>query len=134
MLFHTRQKTLAINESLIKIKGNIIPFSTHTKFLGVNIDNKLTWKPHINHIVTKISTEVGILLHRSIELPNNILTLIYKTLIPPYSTYCCINCGFTYHTYINYLASKKINENNYTFPNLLSFIYTLQITPIFKHL
>ena len=53
MLFHTRQRTLTINECLIKINDDTIPFSTHTKFLGVNIDNNLTWKPHINHIVTK---------------------------------------------------------------------------------
>ena len=103
MLFHTRQTTLTINESLIKINDDTIPFSTHTKFLGVNIDNNRTWKPHINHIVTKISKGVGILLHLSKELPKNILTLIYKTLILPYFTYCCITWGFTYHTYINKL-------------------------------
>ena len=42
MLFHTRQSTLTINEYLIKIKDDTIPFSKHTKFLGVNIDNNLT--------------------------------------------------------------------------------------------
>ena len=65
MLFCTRQRTLAINECLIKINDDAIPFSMHTKFLGVNIDNNLTWKLHINHIVTKISKGVGILLHLS---------------------------------------------------------------------
>ena len=103
MLFHTRQRTLTINERTIKINDDTIPFSTHTKFLGVNIDNNLIWKPHINYIVTKISKVVGILLHLSKELPKNILTLIYKTLIIPCITYCCITWGFTYHTYINEL-------------------------------
>ena len=42
MLFHTRQRTLTINEYLIKIKDDTIPFSTHTIFLGVNINNNLT--------------------------------------------------------------------------------------------
>ena len=102
MLFHTRQRTLAINECQIKINDDIIPFSTHTKFLGVNIDSNLTWKPHINHIVTKISKGVGIILHLSKELPKNILILIYKTLILPY---CCITWGLTYHTYINKLLN-----------------------------
>ena len=72
MLFHMRQRTLTSNESLIKINGDTILFSTHTKFLGVNIDSKLTWKPHINYTVTKISKGVGILLHLSKELPKNI--------------------------------------------------------------
>ena len=126
MLFHIRQRTLAIDECLIKINDDTIPFSTHTKFLGVNIDNNLAWKPHISHIVTKISDGVGILLHLSKELPKNILTLIYKTLILPYSTCCCITWGFTYHTYINKIFNiQKSNENNYSFPNLLSFITTL---------
>ena len=64
-------------------------------------------KPHINHIVTKISKVVGILLHLSKELQKNILTLIYKTLILPYFTYCCITWGFTYHTYIDKLFNVQ---------------------------
>ena len=132
MLFHMRQRTLTINESLTKINGDTIPSYTHTKSLGVNIDNNLTWKPHINHIATKISKGVGILLHLSKELPKNILTLIYKTLILPCFTYCCITWGLTYHTCINKLSKiQKSNKNNFSFPNLLSFITTLQTTPIF---
>ena len=61
ILFHTRQRTLAINESHINIDDDTIPFSTHKNFIGVNIDNNLTWKPHINYIVTKISEGVGTL-------------------------------------------------------------------------
>ena len=107
MLFHTRQRTVAINECLIKINDDTIPFSTHTTFLVVNIDNNLTWKPYISHIVTKISKGVGILLHLSKELPKNILTLIYKTLILPYFKYCCITLSITYHTYIDKLLNIK---------------------------
>ena len=61
VLFHTRQRT--INESMIKINGDTIPFSTHTKCPDVSIDNNVTWKPHINYIITKISKGIGILLH-----------------------------------------------------------------------
>ena len=67
MLFHTRQRILTINESLNKKNGDTIQFSTHTTFRGVNIENNLTWKPHINYIVLKISKGVGILLHLSKE-------------------------------------------------------------------
>ena len=42
-LFHTRQKRVNIDENSIVIDGNIIPFITNTKFLGINIDNNLTW-------------------------------------------------------------------------------------------
>ena len=102
MHFCTRQRTLTISESLININGDTIPFSTCTKFLGINIDNNLTWKLHINYIKKNMSKGVVKIQHLSKELPKNILTLIYKTLILPYFTYCCITWGFTYHTHKKY--------------------------------
>ena len=104
MLFHNRQKRVNIDENLIEIDGNIIPFTTNTKFLGINIDNNLTWKARINYITTKISKVVGVLLHLTKELSYNILILIYNTIFLQYLTYCCIIWGFTYQTYI-----KNIN-------------------------
>ena len=47
MLFHTGQKHVNIDENLTVMDGNIIPFTTNTKFLGIDIDNNLTWKTHI---------------------------------------------------------------------------------------
>ena len=90
MLFLTRQKRANIDENSIVIDGNIIPFTTNTKFQGINIDNNLTWKAHINHIATKISKGVSVLSRLSKELSYNILILIYNTILLPYLTYCCI--------------------------------------------
>ena len=98
MLFHTRQN-VNIDENSIVIDGNIVHFTTNTNFLGINIDNNLTWKAHITYITTKISIGVGVLLRLSKELSYNILILIYDTIHLPYLTYCCITWGFTYQTY-----------------------------------
>ena len=57
MLFHTRQKRVNIDENSIVIDGKIIPFTTNTKFLGINVDNNLTWKAHINHKTKKYQKE-----------------------------------------------------------------------------
>ena len=57
MLFHNRQKRVNIDENSIVIDGNIIPFTTNTKFLGSNIDNNLTWKAHIKYITIKYQKE-----------------------------------------------------------------------------
>ena len=101
MLFYTRQKRVNIDENSIVIDGNIIPFTTNTKFLGTNVDNNLTWKAHINYITTKISKGVGVLLRLSKELTYNILILIYNTILLLYLSYCCITWGFTHPTHIN---------------------------------
>ena len=112
MLFHTRLKRVNIDENLIVIDGNIIPLTSNTKSLGINIDNNLTWKAHINYITKKISKGVGVLLHLSKELSYNILILIYNTILLPYLTYCCIIWGFTYQTYINKIFT--IQKRQYT--------------------
>ena len=125
MLFHTRQKRVNIDENSIVIDGNIIHFTTNTEFLGINIDNNLTWKAHINHITTKISKGVGVLSRLSKELSHNILILIYNTILLPYLTYCCITWGFTYQTYINKIFTiQKGNTHNYSFSISMSFITT----------
>ena len=109
MLFHTRQKRVNIDENLIVIDCNILPFTIDTKFLGINIDNNLAWKAHISYITTKISNGVGVLLRLSKELSYNILILIYDTIVLLYLTYCCIIWRFTYQTYkLNIHYSKKV--------------------------
>ena len=122
MLFRTRQKRVNIDKNSIVIDGNIVPFTTNTKFLGININNNLTWKAHINYITTKISKGEGVLLRLSKEL-SYILILIYNTILLPYLTYCCIIWGFTYQTYLDEIFTiKKGKAHNYSFSISMSFI------------
>ena len=76
-------------------------------FLGIAIDNHLTWKVHINNITAKLSKGVGILLRLSYEFSDEISIIIYNILILPYLTYCCAIWGFTYYAYINKLMPIK---------------------------
>ena len=128
MLFHTRQKGVNIDENSIVIDGNIIPFTTNTKFLGINIDNNLTWKAHINHMTTKISKGVGVLSRLSKELSYNILILIYNTILLPYLSNCCITWGFTYQTYIN----KIITIQKMAMRIITHYPFQCHSSPLFK--
>ena len=51
-----------LNNFVLKISNTSLPQVKHTKFLGVIIDNKLTWQPHLSSLVKKT-----VLLHRKIE-------------------------------------------------------------------
>ena len=52
--------------------GNIvIERENITKFLGVLIDENLSWKQHINHASTKISKSISI-LYKSRGIVNNL--------------------------------------------------------------
>ena len=59
----------------------------YDKYLGVLLDNKLSWKPHIYYISNKISEIVGILSKLRHSLPKDILLKMYKSLFQPLLLY-----------------------------------------------
>ena len=60
MIFTTKRKRLV--DVSLQIDGHIINETNSTKFLGVIIDNKLSWKNHIKHVVGKVSRGIGMIL------------------------------------------------------------------------
>ena len=67
-------------------------------FLGVIIDHKFSWKPHINHIRAKLAKNIGILGKTRQALNYSSLYTLYCTLITPYLNYCVEVWGNTYRT------------------------------------
>ena len=63
------------------------------KFLGVVIDETLTWKEHINCISLKISKSIGILNSLKYILPLKILVNLYNSMILSHLKYCSIVLG-----------------------------------------
>ena len=59
-----------------------------TKFLGVIIDNKLTWKDHINYISGKMARGIGVIIKARNYLNKDTLLSLYYSFIYPYVTYC----------------------------------------------
>ena len=57
MLFRGRPPDLELH---LKINNADIPKVTATKFLGIVIDNRLNWKPHIKSVKSKLSSILSI--------------------------------------------------------------------------
>ena len=55
-----------------------------TKFLGIFIDDKLSWNQHVNYICNLISRNVGILNKLKYIFPSHILYNVYNALILPH--------------------------------------------------
>ena len=69
MIFKPRNRIIDENLININIYNNEINRVTNFKFLGIKIDNKLTWKDHVNEMSQKISSVIGIMNGLKFILP-----------------------------------------------------------------
>ena len=81
----------------------------HIKYLGVLIDEKLTWKNQISYICSRISknTEIFLQLRRYLSLKQ--LKQLYCTLICPYINYAIIFWG---NASTSNLKKIKVKQNH----------------------
>ena len=86
------------------IDGNPITQVTSSKFLGVILDQHLSWKDHIKTISSKIAKNIGILNRASYLLPPKIRLTLYYSLIYPYLGYCNLIWASTYKSNLQRLT------------------------------
>ena len=94
MIFHHRQRNISKYRPLLKINGQTIDRVSEFNFLGLIIDEHLTWDAHIQKTSNKISRALGIMSRLKRFLPRNVLRLIYNSLILPHLQYGILIWGF----------------------------------------
>ena len=108
ILFYSKQNEIKVN---LKIKIDNIEIDK-SKFLGVIINENLTWEDHIALVKAKVSKNIGVIQKIRNNLPRNTLQLLYYTLIHPYVNYCNIiwACQDNVHlrVYIDYKNKKFV--------------------------
>ena len=94
----------------LHIGGQPIEKVEYTKFLGVILDHKITWKKHINYISSKIAKGIGIIKKVRKYLNSDTLISLYYSFIYPYLIYSNHVWGNTCKTIMNSLVllQKKI--------------------------
>ena len=109
-----------------------------TKFLGITIDDKLTWNHHINSITTRASHAIGTIYRVKHHLPHHTLKSLYNTLVLPHISYCNIIWASNYQSRLTSLnitqkwAIRTITNSRrwaHTLP-LFHNLKTLKITDI----
>ena len=118
VIFKSRQKKLNCNLSLFF--GNYSLEQTNvTKFLGIYVDEHLTWKHHISYISKQISRSVGIMFRARFYLSEKPKLSLYYALIYPYITYCNSSWSSTYVSNLNRIfipqkrAVRAITNSDY---------------------
>ena len=76
------------DDSLSLLLGqNVIKRVSETKFLGVIIDDKLNWKPHLKYLNSKLKCEVGKLNKMKYVIPPELYKNLYHTLFESHLGY-----------------------------------------------
>ena len=79
MIFKPRQKLLELDVKLL-LNDREIDQVKKIVFLGVILDDKLSWKSHISHVSTKISKSIGIIRKSSFFLLKQALFTLYYSM------------------------------------------------------
>ena len=110
MVFKPRQKKhhfchqIYINEQKIEQVKEAV-------FLGVLLDENLSWKSHIFKLATKISKSIGIIHRSSFFLFKSSLRTLYFSLLYPYLHSCSIVWASTYKTNLRRLIQTLFLRN-----------------------
>ena len=94
MIFHHRQRKIDHLIPTLKISNHQIERVKYFDFLGITIDEHMSWNMHIQKISNKISRNLGCLNRLKRFLPLNTRKLLYNSLILPHLQYGILSWGF----------------------------------------
>ena len=139
MIFHSPAASLSVNAA-VKIGNKFISRVKYIKFLGLLLDEHLSWKYHISQLSKKLSRTCGILLKIRKYLPTEILKCIYNSLFMPFLQYGIVVWGQTFNSYIEpvfKLQKKAIRTISHQTPlshtlPLFKGLQLLRVSDVFK--
>lgn len=142
-ILFTRQRTTPKRK--LKIAGQLIPWATEVRYLGVTLDKKLNWTKHVNKLRVKGAQALGSLspiLNRKSKLSASTKLRLYTTLVRPCITYACPVWSSTCQSNYNQLqiiqnkavkiayntpfkTNLKVLHTNIKLPSITKFILKL---------
>ena len=94
MIFHHQQRRIDTLIPDLKLDFEPIEHVSEFNFLGLTLDEHLSWKPHVQKVANKTSRTIGILRRLKNIIPISVLRTVYNTLILPHFHYCILSWGF----------------------------------------
>ena len=136
MIFHAMNKDLSHLNQRININNVEIQKVNQFQFLGLTIDENLSWKHHISAIANEISRGTGVINRLKNCLPLSILRTINCSLIQSHFDYTLLAWGFEAHrlSKIQKRAVRAITLSKYNAHSepLLKLVKLLSVTDPFN--
>ena len=103
---------------------------SETMFLGVLLDDNLTWKSHISLTANKLSKSIGIIHKSRFFLSTHSLRTLYNSMILPYLYYCNLAWAGTYKSNLQRIVTLQKRALRI----VSNSTYIAHTGPIFKEL
>ena len=120
MIFSRQQTDLT--SSLI-IANTYIERKNEARFLGVIVDDKLTWTKHIKTLQSKMSRYVGVMYKIKRYLPLKARLNIYYSFVQSHINYCSLVWGFSAKSNIDMLFTKQKKGIRAVIPGFVNYHY-----------
>ena len=126
--------------SNIKLNGQELKFTDKCKFLGVMLDNRLTFADHINYVTSKISKNIGIFYKIRQNLNLEARLNFYNSLILPYLSYNIVIWGGVAASHLCSLVRQQkrmvrliLDESRYSHsPPIFANLRLLKLEDLYK--
>ena len=118
------EKTVKPPRRLLEINGTQVPITYETRYLGVQLDNKLNWNAHFTRAITKAKTYLLTMvssLNKRWGPKPKLVKWLYESIVRPRLTYSCVAWA---HTITQIYKIKKLEQ--------LNRLATLMIAPVRK--
>ena len=106
-----------------------IKYTNEFKCLGVTIDNRLTWKPHITILASQLSRILAVIYKLRNKIDKQSLLLLYNSCLHSRLTYCAAFWGSNYKHTLNkiLILQNKVLKCIYKLPlrSSIDFIYKI---------
>ena len=93
-----------------RVENKLIRCTSFVKYLGVIIDETLSWDTQIDSISKKVRKNIGLIKHVRDSVPKESLILLYKMLVEPYFRYCSSTWGKCRASLIDKLQTLQNTE------------------------
>ena len=107
MIFGGRARSLGTKDCPLLIDGTKIELTSEAKFLGVILDDRLTWASHISAVKAKMCRYLGIMFKLKRSLPKGPRLQIFHSFVQSHLNFCSLVWGFAAKTHIDTLFRKQ---------------------------
>ena len=129
MLFSKQRKIIGIENFTPKISCRPIERQNVARFLGVLIDEKLTWSHHITAIKSKMARYIGIFYKLKSQLPLAAHLNLFQAHVQCHLNYCSLIWGFSANKNIESIFATQKKAMRAVMPGYVNYFYKDGLLP-----